>query len=81
MNYMFKSLKPTNYFYIDYKLEDLHSNYKKCIAKEVESFFVNQDFEAKGELCLEEKRIFYRYLHENDKIEHDNIMRYYHSIV
>jgi len=33
----------------------------------------------KSELCLGDKQAFYNYLHEVKKIEHDNLMIFYHE--
>jgi len=35
----------------------------------------------KSELCIEQKKAYYNYLHNVQKIEHDNLMKFYHEIV
>ena len=32
-----------------------------------------------SELCINEKKAFYNHLHEVNKVEHDNLMFYYHK--
>jgi hypothetical protein len=65
-------------FYLDLTIETLNGNYSNCIAKEIQKSF-KENAMPQSELCINEKRAFYNYLHEVNKIEHDNLMIFYHQ--
>jgi hypothetical protein len=65
---------------LDSQLETLHNKYKQCVADQVVDHF-NKGTIPNEELCTNEKAEFYTYLHENKKVEHDNLMRYYSKVI
>ncbi len=65
--------------YSDSTLQNLHSQYLTCVEREVSKAF-ETGFVKYDELCLNEKKNYYNHLHDNNKIEHDNIIRYFRSV-
>jgi len=65
--------------YSDSTLKSLHKEYLSCVEREVVKAF-ETGFVKHDELCLDEKKNYYNHLHDNSKIEHDNIIRYLHSV-
>ena len=63
----------------DSTLKSLHANYLVCVSNEVSKAF-ETGFVKPDELCLNEKKNYYNHLHDNSKIEHDNIIRYFRSV-
>jgi len=41
---------------------------------------VNKGQVATDEICIDSKKEFYTYLQEVDRVENDNLMRYYNSL-
>jgi len=65
--------------YKDSQLKTLHEQYKDCVAEKILNAF-KEDRVVNGEVCVEEKRSFYNYLHENKRIEHDNLVAYFQKV-
>lgn len=65
--------------YSDCTLRTLHSEYLNCISNEVTKAFEIGNVKT-DELCLSEKKNYYNYLHDQNKVEHDNIIRYFRSV-
>jgi len=65
--------------YSDSTLKRFHADYLTCVSDEVTKAFETGNIKDE-ELCLTEKKKYYDYLHDNSKIEHDNLIRYYRSI-
>lgn len=65
--------------YSDSTLKSLHSEYLTCIEKEVLKAFEIGAVKNQ-ELCLEQKKNYFNHLHDNNKLEHDNIIRYFRSV-
>lgn len=65
--------------YSDSTLKSLHAQYLTCVEREVTKAF-ETGLVKNEELCLNEKKNYYNHLHDNSKIEHDNITRYIRSV-
>lgn len=65
--------------YSDSSLKQLHNEYLTCISQEISKAFDTKNVPS-GEVCLEQKKNYYNYLHDKSKIEHDNIIRYFNSV-
>lgn len=79
-NYLFKVFRVGYKLNIDTRTERLHYNYQKCISNSIQQSF-SENKMPNTELCIKEKQEFYNHLHEVDKIEHDNLMKYYHTSI
>ena len=64
---------------VDYKLEQNHKAYKRCINDYVQNYMASGQA-GNNEVCIDEKNTYYNNLHEIRKIEHDNIKRYYNQL-
>jgi hypothetical protein len=51
-----------------------------CVADSISNVF-KEDHSVNEELCLKEKEEFYNYLHEINRLEHDNLMRFYTNVL
>lgn len=65
--------------YSDSTLKSLHSEYLNCVEREVTKAFESGVVKFE-ELCLNEKKNYYNHLHDQSKIEHDNVIRYFRSV-
>lgn len=79
MDYLIKKLKPSK-LTVDWELEKKHNDYKNCVSKSVQQYITEGEISG-YEFCLDEKRNFYAALHEKNKIEHDNLLKFYNERV
>lgn len=67
-------------FYSDSHLESLNRNYRECVANTIQDHFEKGTLPT-DEICVVEKKEFYSYLQEKDKVENDNIMVYLRDLM
>jgi len=65
--------------YSDSTLKALHKEYLNCVSNEITKAFESGNVKQE-ELCLKEKKNYYNYLHDQNKLEHDNIIRYFRNL-